>query len=354
MKQERPKVNVTVGKKRTEFDKLYARRLMVEAQLRSLNSRLRHAHEWLPMFVMMHPDRKPADVLKGLRGQQLKLMETFADLRAKGAGERPVEKKKPSIPGAETFPDIEKLNKAIAIAKVIDRDHLFQEGHAVLAQGPAPPNEPWSGTLWAYDWTAFEDITWSDDDATFSGEWAWFDPNLDITRGILAMKGWVDVPPPFDWPIYEEPGHHAQLAKTAAMTFNVPPPTRDCLVYYEARLLLGLNPYFDADQWCLFVDSLLCVQPDASAAMPSGLVDFNVIDPRITLADELEPRIKSSYLSGSYIARAGVLSRVHLGMHWNLSMTNGCGGTSGGWDNFIILTPAGSDIWGLKVAVVPL
>jgi hypothetical protein len=305
---------------------------------------------------MMNPNRKPDDVLKGLRKQQLKLTKVFTDLRTKGVGELPVKREKPSIPGVDFYPNLEKIKKAMALARVIEhmRHYPFPlEQFWGESEDGETPSEPWTTTLMAYDMTVFPDIKWSDNGATFSGEWL-FDPNSYITEGILAVKGWVDVPTPFDWPIYEESPNHAQLAKTAAMTFNVPAPSCDCLVLYEAQLLIGLNCYFDADDWFFIASSLLCVQPDASAAMPSGVADFDRIEPKIQLAHESGPQIKSFYLSGSYPVKAGIKSRVHLGMHWNLSITNGCGGTCGGWDNFIIFRPHGSDVWGLKVTMVPL
>ena len=357
MSPSKPKDFITVVKKRSKLDELWGRRTQIQLQLRTLNRRLEHAHEWMPLVTTLEPEKKPALILKNLQEKKVKLMRALGELQKQGIGE-PQRRPLPPLPDGGGLPDRKRLSEMVIILRELDKLYgVFERGGFSFSFDDEEPSCPsWANVLWAYELKTFPEIRWSDDDASYSGDWL-FDPYYDIRRGIIGQKGWVSVESPPFYAIWDDP-HHAQLTRYAALTFEIPAPECDSNVFYEAELLIGLNTTpdsIDSSQWYLISNALLNVQPDASSPGPAGLADFEWIEPRIEMSDSFQdPRIRSSHLTGQYFARQGVPSKVHIGFHWNLSVTNGSGGTCGGWDNFIIFCPAGSNVWGLKVSIIPV
>jgi hypothetical protein len=338
----------------TPFHADYQRRQQAETQLRWVNQRLARAAEWAPLLALLAPGSEPGDVLSNLRKRQRRLLADLAPMRSKGIGE-PGGPNGLGLPGWEPDFDSPRFRDAVITMRYLE--HLLAnrlDGTLQLGNSGSDAPQAWTATLWSYVLDQYPGIYWSDNGASYSGSWD-FDPYRDVTRGIIGHKGSVTADAP---PFYKpwEDAHHAQLMHLAALAFDVPAQPWDAMVSFDAPVAIAVNLDVNADNAFLIAQAVLCVQPDASAGSPTGIEHFNAVQPSIVLDEPsgFKSAVESPTVSGTYFARANTRSRVHIGLHWNLTVTNGQAGTSGGWDSLVIFQPQASEVWGLHVTMVPV
>ena len=180
--------------------------------------------------------------------------------------------------------------------------------------------------------------------ATRHTEWH-VDGTSDITRLMLYGRWWIKNPEPLL--SFETKG--AQLAETIAFMFDVPAFDWEATVQYQANAVIGINPFYDAEDPYHTVWILLHEQHDVAQPGPSGPEHFEVLE-QINYSGGTIQRTAGATIHRSYTVPAGVASRVYIGMHWNLSIGWGNAGTVGyAWDSLVLGPPPGQDSAGLLV-----
>lgn len=336
----------------TKFEELRTDRARVELHIRSLTGQLRNAERWLPQLALMRPDMNAAELLGRIRWHRSDLIKHASELaRLEREQFGPEPDRFRFEPGRE---DIIKMKQAMDVLESVrgPYDYRVVEG---IGEGGATEPTAWTAVLWSFRATEYPSIWWSeDDDATFTKAWN-FDPYYAVDRGILTGRFTVTNPAPFDWPFVEEDHDWSQLMVAIALEFDVPAQDFDAQVFYEANMALGLSPFYDARDHFHFVSAIACEQPDASTGAPASLSDFEHVGEPIQNSPGHFEQTRQIDVARNYSVRAGVSSRIHLGMTWNLSLASGVGGTmNDAWDNLVIFRPDNEDIWGVKVTAVPV
>jgi hypothetical protein len=353
-KTSRSLLKKRILQKRTEFENLLEKRMRTELHLRTLTQQLRNPNEWLWHLSQIRPGIQAVDVIQRLQTRRTELIKQASALSKQEREQFGLDPDRFRF--EPTREDIEKMKQQMYVLQRL----LEARPRDVRLVADGEPEEPscslWSGVLWSYEGTEYPHLWWSeDDDATYDKEWH-FDPYYDIHRGILHGRFSVDNPAPFNIPIIEEKHDWSQLVVTLALAFDVPAPDCDAQVLYQAEMVLGISPNYNARDYIHYVSAILCEQPDASTGHPSSLSDFERIGNAIwNDPDSSTQQTEPVSVSRSFSVRAGIRSRIHLGFTWNLSVASGIAGTASGcWDNFVIFPPMGEDTWGVKVTMVPV
>jgi hypothetical protein len=341
--------------KPSSFSKNFIQRQKAECDLRSIKQRLHKANEWIPILKTIDLSKDPSVVLESLRRRQIDLLHKVGSMRAGKQGE-PGKSCLNGLPDLFDVFDRKKFGEFVLVMRMIERLTEFNPNSSIQTVTPGV-NTPqaWSTLLMSTVLDHYPNINWGDDSsAVFTTSWD-FDPFRELSRGIIGHQGYVSVdPPPFYTP-WADP-NHAQLTNFAALAFDVPSSSFDAIVNFEANVVYAVQLAIDADDAFFYGSPMLYIQQDASTGNPVGLEDFNTVGESISIEGTVNKvEIKNSIISGNYHVNARKQSRIHIGMNWNLTVTNGGGGTIPcGWDSFIFFPPANDDTWGVRVNVVPV
>ncbi|NOQ13437.1 MAG: hypothetical protein GQ583_03020 [Methyloprofundus sp.] len=335
----------------TEFEKIYETWTRTKLELHAVTQRLQQVHQWLPTWTGLHSNKEAHLKFKELSQRRTELIKELNRLQ-QGELKKFFQPGFPASPGGFE-PSREKLEEAVLIQKV--QEQSTQILPRPRGGGTEPP--PRTLVLWSYELIEYPSIRWSDDSsATFSKTIYPFNPHNNVQRGIVSTRCRINNPAPFDWPFIEEEHDWAQLMVCAALSFDIPAPSEDSLVFYETKLMFALAPDFSVRDYMFFGSCLLFEQHDAATGAPESMGDFEHLgngyrsSPGSPLAHN-----EVVSVARNYFVPAGQPSKVHLGFQWNLSISSGDGGTFPYFvDRFIVFQPPGSDVWGLKVTQVPV
>lgn len=351
-KAKRREVKHTISKP-TEFDKDYERRLRAEFEFRHLTRKLRRVQEWMPRLIMEHPNTKPEEVIKELRGQREKVWENLAELRKNRIGELY------RIPMPQPPDGINIRPDPYELLKNIKKYHHFLEGMrkkaGILAEflpGEPPPREeePIEGIAWSDELRELLTLmiypSGADYASIFTKEYS-FDPYQYADRGILGYKTQIDNPH----------NDSVTLKTSAALKFTFPRAPFDALVWWWMDATLCMPYTLDADEAHFKVDWIFCERPDASVPGPWNYqFDKSVPGPSVSVSNGRVESYKLDHRAraGLFRVNEGDISEVYIGVDIELEVEDGIGGTFTGWGSLIFWAFPGEEIWGVKYVIDPL
>lgn len=334
-KAKRREVKHTISKP-TEFDKDYERRLRAEFEFRHLTRKLRKVQEWMPRLIMEHPNTKPEEVIKELRGQREKVWENLAELRKNKIGEL----HRISIPQPPEY--IDRTRDPYEILGKVKKYHDFLKGMraqaGILAEFvprremgevvvggveelPVEEEEPIEGIAVADELRELGTFEMYPVDAY---------PEPFFTHEYLFNPSGIN----YDTRIGNPHDDPATLKTSAASKFTFPRAPFDALVWWWINATMIMPYTLDAAEAHFKVDWIFCNWPDASVPGPWNYHFYTYkLGPSVSVSNGSttshkldQVRTKEDFCCGFFV-KEGDISEVYIGIDIELEVAAGVGGT---------------------------